>query len=179
MNVVWFEFRYQSGNCGVSIVRSGEAMEQGLRDCCRSIRIGKILVESDAETHAAKVVYARFPDDIAKRQVLLMYPIMSTGNTVVQVCAHITQLQMHRIHQIISIFMTCRRWMFWRNMVLRNRQLFYRISFVLQLRPKRWSPHFPIWQFSHPNFIPSLQITLDNDILAQIKHEPFTIIAYR
>lgn len=77
--------RYQSGNCGVSIVRSGEAMEQGLRDCCRSIRIGKILVESDAETHAAKVVYARFPDDIAKRQVLLMYPIMSTGNTVVQV----------------------------------------------------------------------------------------------
>lgn len=69
----------------MSIVRSGEAMEQGLRDCCRSIRIGKILVESDAETHAAKVVYARFPDDIAKRQVLLMYPIMSTGNTVVQV----------------------------------------------------------------------------------------------
>lgn len=61
-------------------------MEQGLRDCCRSIRIGKILVESDAETHAAKVVYARFPDDIAKRQILLMYPIMSTGNTVVQVC---------------------------------------------------------------------------------------------
>lgn len=69
----------------MSIVRSGEAMEQGLRDCCRSIRIGKILVESDAETHVAKVVYARFPDDIARRQVLLMYPIMSTGNTVVQV----------------------------------------------------------------------------------------------
>lgn len=76
--------RYRSGNCGVSIIRSGEAMEQGLRDCCRSIRIGKILVESDAETHAAKVVYARFPDDIARRQVLLMYPIMATGNTVIQ-----------------------------------------------------------------------------------------------
>lgn len=76
--------KYRSGNCGVSIVRSGEAMEQGLRDCCRSIRIGKILVESDAETHAARVVYARFPDDIARRQVLLMYPIMATGNTVIQ-----------------------------------------------------------------------------------------------
>ncbi|XP_018326319.2 uracil phosphoribosyltransferase homolog [Agrilus planipennis] len=76
--------KYRSGNCGVSIVRSGEAMEQGLRDCCRSIRIGKILVESDIETHEAKVVYARFPDDISKRQVLLMYPIMSTGNTVIQ-----------------------------------------------------------------------------------------------
>lgn len=76
--------RYRSGNCGVSIIRSGEAMEQGLRDCCRSIRIGKILVESDAETHVAKVVYARFPDDISRRQVLLMYPIMATGNTVIQ-----------------------------------------------------------------------------------------------
>lgn len=77
--------KYQSGNCGVSIIRSGEAMEQGLRDCCRSIRIGKILVESDSDTHAARVVYARFPDDIARRQILLMYPIMSTGNTVLQV----------------------------------------------------------------------------------------------
>lgn len=76
--------KYRSGNCGVSIIRSGEAMEQGLRDCCRSIRIGKILVESDVETHEARVVYARFPDDIANRQVLLMYPIMATGNTVIQ-----------------------------------------------------------------------------------------------
>ncbi|XP_054732963.1 uracil phosphoribosyltransferase homolog [Anastrepha obliqua] len=76
--------KYRAGNCGVSIIRSGEAMEQGLRDCCRSIRIGKILVESDADTHEARVVYARFPDDIASRQVLLMYPIMSTGNTVLQ-----------------------------------------------------------------------------------------------
>jgi len=70
------------GNCGVSVVRSGEAMEQGLRLCCRSIRIGKILVESDADTHEARVVYAKFPDDIAVRKVLLMYPIMSSGNTV-------------------------------------------------------------------------------------------------
>lgn len=76
--------KYQKGNCGVSIVRSGEAMEQGLRDCCRSIRIGKILVESDAETHEARVVYARFPEDIADRKVLVMYPIMSTGNTVIK-----------------------------------------------------------------------------------------------
>ena len=36
---------FQKGSCGVSIVRSGEAMEQGLRDCCRSIRIGKILIQ--------------------------------------------------------------------------------------------------------------------------------------
>jgi len=76
--------KYEKGNCGVSIVRSGEAMEQGLRDCCRSIRIGKILVESDADTHEAHVVYARFPEDIQVRKVILMYPIMSSGNTVIK-----------------------------------------------------------------------------------------------
>uniref|UniRef100_T1JCD0 Uracil phosphoribosyltransferase homolog n=1 Tax=Strigamia maritima TaxID=126957 RepID=T1JCD0_STRMM len=74
---------YEKGNCGVSIVRSGEAMEQGLRDCCRSMRIGKILIQSNEETHEAKIVYAKFPNDIEKRKVLLMYPIMSTGNTVI------------------------------------------------------------------------------------------------
>uniref|UniRef100_A0A0K8T4W1 Uracil phosphoribosyltransferase homolog n=1 Tax=Lygus hesperus TaxID=30085 RepID=A0A0K8T4W1_LYGHE len=86
--------KYERGNCGVSIVRSGEAMEQGLRDCCRSIRTGKILVESDAETHEARVVYARFPEDISSRKVLLMYPIMSTGNTVIKA---VTVLREHNV----------------------------------------------------------------------------------
>ena len=55
----------------------GEVMEQGLRDCCRSIRIGKILIQSDEDTHEAKVVYSKLPNDINCRKVLLMYPIMS------------------------------------------------------------------------------------------------------
>lgn len=52
-------------------------MEQGLRDCCRSIRIGKILIQKDDDTREAKVVYAKLPPDIYQRKVLLMYPIMS------------------------------------------------------------------------------------------------------
>lgn len=56
---------------------TGEAMEQGLRDCCRSIRIGKILIQSDEETQKAKVYYAKFPPDVYRRKVLLMYPILS------------------------------------------------------------------------------------------------------
>lgn len=75
--------RYLKGNCGVSIVRSGESMEQGLRDCCRSIRIGKILIESD-ENNQARVLYTKFPPDIAYRKILLLYPIMSTGLAVIE-----------------------------------------------------------------------------------------------
>ncbi|WAR08906.1 UPP-like protein [Mya arenaria] len=54
---------------------TGEAMEQSVRDCCRSIRIGKILIHSDEDTHDARVVYSKLPPDIANRKVLLLYPI--------------------------------------------------------------------------------------------------------
>ena len=32
--------KFQGQICGVSIMRAGEAMEQGLRDCCRSVKGG-------------------------------------------------------------------------------------------------------------------------------------------
>jgi len=99
--------KFLKGNCGVSIVRSGEAMEQGLRDCCRSIRIGKILVQKDEDTHDARVVYAKFPEDIAMRKVLLMYPIMSTGNTIIKA---ITVLKDHGVNEsnifLLNLFCT-------------------------------------------------------------------------
>ncbi|KAG7283125.1 hypothetical protein CRUP_033071 [Coryphaenoides rupestris] len=43
-----------------------------------------ILIQSDEETQKAKVYYAKFPPDIYRRKVLLMYPILSTGNTVIE-----------------------------------------------------------------------------------------------
>nr|XP_025850520.1 uracil phosphoribosyltransferase homolog [Vulpes vulpes] len=75
--------KFEKGNCCVSIMRSGEAMEQVLQDCHQSICIGKILIQSE-ETQRAKVYYAKFPPDIYWRKVLLMYPILSTGNTVIE-----------------------------------------------------------------------------------------------
>nr|XP_002127852.1 uracil phosphoribosyltransferase homolog [Ciona intestinalis] len=83
-NTEYNGIKFDRGNCGVSIIRSGEAMEQGLRDSCRSIRIGKILIQTDDESNQAKVFYAKLPKDIAQRNVLLMYPILSSGNTAVK-----------------------------------------------------------------------------------------------
>ena len=36
--------------CGVSIMRAGESMEIALREVCKDIRIGKILIQSDKKT---------------------------------------------------------------------------------------------------------------------------------
>lgn len=75
---------FQRGNCGVSIMRSGEAMEKGLRDCCRSIRIGKILIKVNEECKTPMVYYAKFPPGIDQRKVLLMYPLLTdSGATII------------------------------------------------------------------------------------------------
>ncbi|EFJ49721.1 hypothetical protein VOLCADRAFT_104172 [Volvox carteri f. nagariensis] len=68
--------------CGVSIIRSGEAMEAALRACCKGIKIGKILVHRHQDNN--DVIYEKLPSDIADRHVMLMDPLLSTGATAVK-----------------------------------------------------------------------------------------------
>ncbi|KAK7346586.1 hypothetical protein VNO80_21109 [Phaseolus coccineus] len=65
--------------CGVSIVRSGESMENALRACCKGIKIGKILIHRDGDE--TQLIYEKLPRDISERHVLLMDPVLGTGNT--------------------------------------------------------------------------------------------------
>ncbi|KAE9418477.1 hypothetical protein Angca_005095, partial [Angiostrongylus cantonensis] len=71
--------QFMRGNCGVSLCRSGEAMEFALRQCCRSIRICKMLIGDEQ-----RVLYARLIPDMSNRRVLLLYPVVSTGSTVLK-----------------------------------------------------------------------------------------------
>lgn len=62
-------------------MRAGESMEQGLRDCCRSVRIGKILIQRDEETALPKLFYEKLPEDINDRYVFLLDPMLATGGS--------------------------------------------------------------------------------------------------
>jgi uracil phosphoribosyltransferase len=73
--------RFASQICGVSIARAGESMEAELRTVCRSIRIGKILIQRDKVTKKPHLYYSALPEDIAKRHVLLLDPMLATGGT--------------------------------------------------------------------------------------------------
>jgi uracil phosphoribosyltransferase len=73
--------KFEGKICGVSIMRAGEAMEQALRECCRSVRIGKILIQRDEETSQPKLFYDKLPEDISDRWVLLMDPMLATGGS--------------------------------------------------------------------------------------------------
>ncbi|KAL0310914.1 UNVERIFIED_CONTAM: Uridine kinase-like protein 4 [Sesamum angustifolium] len=69
--------------CGVSIIRSGESMENALRACCKGIKIGKILIHREGD-NGQQLIYEKLPADISDRHVLLLDPILGTGNSAVQ-----------------------------------------------------------------------------------------------
>ncbi|KAF9617847.1 hypothetical protein IFM89_039029 [Coptis chinensis] len=69
--------------CGVSIVRSGESMENALRACCKGIKIGKILIHREGD-NGKQLIYEKLPKDISERHVLLLDPVLATGNSAGQ-----------------------------------------------------------------------------------------------
>lgn len=81
LNVDYEGVKFLGKICGVSIVRAGESMEQGLRDCCRSVRIGKILIQRDEETALPKLFFEKLPEDISDRYVFLLDPMLATGGS--------------------------------------------------------------------------------------------------
>merc|ERR1712070_908704 len=75
---------FTQGICGVSIIRSGESMENALRACCKGIKIGKTLIHRDQGGTERNLIYEKLPGDISSRHVLLMDPILATGNSASQ-----------------------------------------------------------------------------------------------
>ncbi|XP_061946908.1 LOW QUALITY PROTEIN: uridine kinase-like protein 5 [Populus nigra] len=98
--------------CGVSVIRSGESMENALRACCKGIKIGKILIHGEGNNgrqvrggnctmpHSLslsllhitfqitamllQLIYEKLPADISSRHVLLLDPVLASGNSAVK-----------------------------------------------------------------------------------------------
>ncbi|KAG5493869.1 hypothetical protein JKF63_01701 [Porcisia hertigi] len=77
-----------NGIIGVSIMRAGESMERVLREMCRGVRIGKILVQRDESSldkaPDSRYSYSKLPKDVASRRVLLLDPMCATGGSVIK-----------------------------------------------------------------------------------------------
>lgn len=87
---------------GVPILRSGEAMEAGLREVCNDVRIGKILIQRNEEDAQPKLFYCKMPKDIAERYVLLLDPMLATGGSAA--CAIKLLIEEHGVQEDHIIF---------------------------------------------------------------------------
>lgn len=72
--------------CAVSIVRSGDALVETVRDIEPGVRVGKILIQRNEELpeKPAELFYSKLPKDIAQLHVLLCDPMLATGGSAVK-----------------------------------------------------------------------------------------------
>ena len=67
----------------VSIMRAGNGILDGMLELIPSARVGHIGLYRDPKTHIAIEYYFKVPKDIAARDVLVVDPMLATGNSAV------------------------------------------------------------------------------------------------
>ena len=69
--------------CLVSILRAGDGIIEGMLDLLPSARVGHVGLYRDPETFVAVEYYLKVPEDIAERRVIVVDPMLATGNSAV------------------------------------------------------------------------------------------------
>jgi uracil phosphoribosyltransferase len=67
----------------VPILRAGSGLLEGLLDLVPSARVGHLGIYRDPLTLKATEYYAKLPDDLAERLVVVLDPMLATGNSAV------------------------------------------------------------------------------------------------
>jgi len=65
----------------VSILRAGQGLLDGILELIPSARVGHIGLYRDPTTHVAIEYYCKLPEDIEQRDVLVVDPMLATGNS--------------------------------------------------------------------------------------------------
>ncbi|NER45380.1 MAG: uracil phosphoribosyltransferase [Symploca sp. SIO1A3] len=67
----------------VSILRAGQGLLDGILELMPSVRVGHIGLYRDPATHVAIEYYCKLPQDLQQRDVLVVDPMLATGNSSV------------------------------------------------------------------------------------------------
>ena len=81
----------------VSILRAGNGLLDGMLDLVPAARVGHIGLYRDPETLEAVEYYLKLPVDVAERPVILVDPMLATGNSV---SAAVSRLKQHGCRDI-------------------------------------------------------------------------------
>jgi uracil phosphoribosyltransferase len=66
----------------VSILRAGNGLLEGMLDLMPSARVGHIGIYRDPQTLQPVEYYMKVPEDIGERRVIVVDPMLATGNSV-------------------------------------------------------------------------------------------------
>ena len=69
--------------CFVSVLRAGNGILEGMLDLVPSARVGHIGLYREPHTLAAVEYYFKVPDDVQERDVIVVDPMLATGNSAI------------------------------------------------------------------------------------------------
>ena len=77
--------------CFVSILRAGNGLLDGMLDLLPSARVGHVGLYRDPETLVAVEYYYKVPQDIDERLVIIVDPMLATGNSAIAAVERLKQ----------------------------------------------------------------------------------------
>jgi len=75
--------------CFVSILRAGNGLLEGMVELMPSARVGHIGMFRDPESLQAIEYYCKVPQDIDQRRVIVVDPMLATGNSAIAAISHL------------------------------------------------------------------------------------------
>ncbi len=93
------EFPWLEGRrlCFVSILRAGNGLLEGMLDLVPDARVGHIGLYRDHETLEPVQYYLKLPEAIAERDVIVVDPMLATGNSSIAAVKLLKKAGAHRI----------------------------------------------------------------------------------
>jgi uracil phosphoribosyltransferase len=86
--------------CLVTILRAGSGMLDGMLDVLPAARIGHIGLYRDPETLEPVEYYFKMPDDIGARLVIVVDPMLATGNSAIAALSRLKESGAHTIKYV-------------------------------------------------------------------------------
>jgi len=83
--------------CLVSILRAGNGFLDGMLDLVPSARVGHIGIYREPRTLQAIEYYLKLPEDLSERDVILVDPMLATGNSAVAAISRLVELKARSI----------------------------------------------------------------------------------
>ena len=77
--------------CLVSILRAGNGILDGMLDLVPAARVGHIGIYREPRTLQAVEYYLKLPDDLPERDVILLDPMLATGNSAVAAISRLVE----------------------------------------------------------------------------------------
>jgi len=89
--------------CVVSILRAGNGLLEGILDLIPSARVGHIGLYRDPETLQPVEYYLKLPDDLDQRVVIVVDPMLATGNSAAAALSRLKAAGARRISLVALV----------------------------------------------------------------------------